>query len=445
MWHFVRISLLSVVLVFSHIRFVSSQTYWKIETDRGEEILLTLETDLAKKTFLAHTRKDALKELGGTVPYLAAKTAGYLKYPEIIHAEGSIRTVADTTFYTGNFIYFDKTNFFEAKTWGDFFKGTITDEKSRKNYFTGVKLINNSPLRDYKKITLSAFSLTEKYIYDRKLVQTSDWRNFKNKINEFLPKITDDYEMGATFYWYKRSLDDIPFEISKLSKLRPVVQKMTSPEKVKEKTAYLDINRLPDSSEAMTSLFKIIEQKGYTNLIVDAGGRRLIDLKSVIYLTNHLTGKPLVFGAFVTRKYTDSNPAITQEDFEKLDASLNDFETVKNGIRNENGVFIRTEPVQPVFKGKVYILVTARTQGISEALAIWGKVNKIAQIAGQKTSGYPMLFESVNINSMYYINLPVAWYYDSNGKNHNRISVEPDIKLPKGDNTAELTKVLRDL
>ena len=68
------------ILLLSFLVFqtflASSQTFWKIENEHGDEILLTVEVNKEKNTFEAYSRKDALKDLAGIFTYTLAKAAG---------------------------------------------------------------------------------------------------------------------------------------------------------------------------------------------------------------------------------------------------------------------------------------------------------------------------------------------------------------------------------
>jgi hypothetical protein len=91
--------LLDVILSFNCI----SQTFWRIEVEGGEELLLTMRNNKENQTFEAYTRRDALKELAGTFTYLLAKTAGKVKFPEIVHSFGRFFVISDTTYYSDSF------------------------------------------------------------------------------------------------------------------------------------------------------------------------------------------------------------------------------------------------------------------------------------------------------------------------------------------------------
>ena len=89
-----KLFLLSVAILLT--LSAHAQSYWQIQNESGEELLLTIQINPTNHTFVAHTRKDALKEMAGTFTYMLAKTAGKLKYPEIVHSEGTITSQSDT-------------------------------------------------------------------------------------------------------------------------------------------------------------------------------------------------------------------------------------------------------------------------------------------------------------------------------------------------------------
>ena len=76
-----------------------SQSYWKIRTEYGEDVLLTIEMHAADHTFKAFTRKDALKDIAGFFTYNLARAAGKLKYPEIVYIEGKTEMQKDKRYF----------------------------------------------------------------------------------------------------------------------------------------------------------------------------------------------------------------------------------------------------------------------------------------------------------------------------------------------------------
>ncbi len=386
-------------------------------------------------TFEASTREDALKELAGTFTYMLAKTAGKLKFPEIVHSDGNISILKETTFYSGTFYYLDKTFTFTAKTWHNSFLGTIVDNRNRQHPLQGERVLSDKPLKDYTAIINSAFSLTEKYYFNRKLQSTSDWQNFKNDVNKVKPNIADDYEMAATLYWYGKKLSMGQFEIRKIftREANPIRIKNSSPKELNPKTVLLDLGNLPEDAKGMEELFTILQKGNYSNLIIDAKGRRNVSLQQALLLTNHLVNHGMIWGSYITKLGTNANGKIL--DYTELEKSLKNFRSPSDDdeILKGNGVILNPEPSQPGFKGKVYILIDHRTSKVAEALAIWLKKEKMATLVGEESSGSPMLTHIIEIDPHYQITVQVAQFLDNDGKGYVNTKTPPDIVVNEGD------------
>lgn len=412
-----------------------SQTYWRLENENKEEILLTIKVNVKNMTFEAHTREDALKELAGTFTYMLAKTAGKLKFPEIVHSDGKILVIKDTTFYSGTFYYLDKTFTFTARTWQNSFSGTIVDDRNRQHPLKGEKVLSDKPLKDYSTMINGAFNLTEKYYFDRKLQSTSEWQSFKNDVNKVKPNIADDYELAATLYWYGKKLPMGQFEIRKIFTREPNPNRMKNsfPKELNPKTVLLDLGNLPEDVKGMAELFGNIQKGNYTNLIIDAKGRRNISLQQAFMLCDHLINHGTTWGSYITKLGTDANGKI--QNYAELEKSLKNLRSPSenNEILNGNGVVLKSEPALPGFKGKVYLLIDHRTSRIAEALAIWLKKEKIATLVGEESSGSPMLNHIIEIDPQYQIAVQVAQFLDNDGKGYLNTKTQPDMVVNEGD------------
>jgi len=418
--------LFSMLLAFNSY----SQTHWCVRNENGEELLLTIDINRDNLTFEAHTRKDALKEMAGTFTYMLAKTAGKLRYPEIVHSAGKISFSADTTFYNGTFDYLDKSFPLSAKTWQNHFTGLLTDNKNRTHPLLGEKVSSDKPLRDYPTIINTAFSITEKLNWDRSLAGSSEWLSFKSKVGDLKSKIADDYELGAVIFWLGKKLPITPYEIRKISKREndSKPKKIYSVREVKPGTAYLDLSDLPVEKEDMDQLFKDIQKKEYASLVLDARGRKNMHLVSAALLADHLTAKPADWGLYLTRKWIDGNSTIPMPPM-YAKSFKNGLMAPANGtsLSAENGYYLKPVPASVAFHGKIYLLMDQKTSRIAEALAIWLKSDKLATLAGQKSAGMPMLFENFTIDNEFRINIPTAQFYDKLGKSWLGTGVEPDL------------------
>ena len=437
---------IQIFILLGLISFNSfSQTYWKIENENGDEILLTLHLNDAKKTFEAYTRKDALKDLAGIFTYTLAKAAGKLKYPEIVFIEGKTQNKKDSLQLTGTFNYFEKQFLFSSSISGNHFIGKYIDTKNRPHQLTGIKVANDKPIRDYGAIVTSAFSITEKNLLNPAWLKSGEWQSFRKKVNELKPKIADDYELAAIFYWLGKDLPFSPYEIRRITSRNNSSDRKNEVNlrEVKGYSAVLDGNKLPAGQKEMDSIAVIIAKKGYTNIILDLRGRTNINPCTANVLVNYLSDKSFNAGIYLTRKWFESNISISKvQDYKITFKSFSDPGYQAGELYKEPGRLIDIIPWKKSFKGKVYVLTDSRTSKVAEALVSILKSEKIATIIGQKTAGTTMFAEHIRISNDYVIIIPVSDYYTSEGKNLNKTGIEPDIKVPGEDAMKYVMKIL---
>jgi hypothetical protein len=420
-----RILLLMLFVLQSFCTF--SQTWWKVENEYGDVILLTIEVNTGKNTFTAYTRKDALKDIAGSITFTLAKTAGKLKYPEIVFIEGTTRKKADSLLLAGTFTYFDKQFPFSGAIAGNSFSGVYSD-KNRQRKLTGVKMPNDNPLADYKMIINTALSTGEKYLADPTWVKSGDWQDFKNEIGELKPKIKDDYEMAAAITWLGKKLPFSPFEINKINPHSKTSEApKTAFREINTKTILFDVNNFPSTKHAFDSLIAIIVKKGYGNMILDLRGRTGINPAAANYFANFISKKTFTAGVFLTRKWFAGNPSVPEaKDFEKLFKSFGETGYKANSLYTEKGRIFKVVPAQNSFKGKVFVLTDSRTSKVSEVLVHILKTEKMAMVVGQKTSGSAFMVERISVNTDFELILPVAEFYSSDGKPFEKNGIEPD-------------------
>ncbi len=421
------------IFIFLSINCLS-QTYWRVENERGEELLLTININAGDNTFETYTRKDALKEMAGSFMYTLAKAAGKIKYPELMHGTGKISYLTDTTYYAGNIDYPDKLFSLKAKSTGNIFYGLLTDNRNKSSILTGEKISSDKPLRDYPALISNSFAMTEKYYWDANFLKSSDWQNFKSDVNNLKLKIADDYELAMTMMWLGKKISQFPHEIKKVNKkiIDPQLNKISSLRFIAEKKAILNLNNYPEGKVASIQLFKEIEDKKVETLIIEASGNKNLSLKSALLLAGHLNSQPYFWGCYLTRKWTETENSLPNPS--KYEGLLNnplDQSVSNNEIFNEKGFYLKTVPSLPLFKGKVYMVINKGSSNVAEALAIFLKNEKSAILAGQKSAGSPLLTNVFELDMKYRIYIPFAQFYDKNGKSYQGIGVEPDLLIEK--------------
>jgi len=429
-----KILVLNILVLLTFNSF--SQNYWKVENEYGDEILLTIQLNDAKKTFEAYTRKDALKDLAGIFTYTLAKAAGKLKYPEIVFIEGKTEFKNDSLQLSGTFNYIDKQFQFSAAISGNRFIGKYLDTKNRSHQLTGIKAPNDKPIKDYTSIINSSFLITEKNLFNKMFLQSSVWVGFKKKVNELKSTIADDYELMAIFYWLGKDLPFSPYEIRRTTSRNNSSERKNGVtlREVKGNMAVLDANKLSSNQNEIDSIAVIIAKSGYTNLVIDLRGRTNINPRTANVLIDYLSDKSFIAGVYITRKWFESNKSIPNvPDYNKMFKSFSEHSYQVGELYKESGRLFDIVPVKKPFKGKVYVLTDSKTSKVAEALVYIFKNEKIATIVGQKTAGVTMIAERIMINNEYEINLPVADFYTREGKSLSKEGIEPDIKVPGDD------------
>jgi hypothetical protein len=434
-----------ILILFALQSFYSfSQSYWKIRNEYGDEILLTIKVNPDKSTFEAYTRKDALKDIAGVFTYSLAKAAGKLKYSEIVFIEGKTGQKKDSLLLNGTFTYFDKQYPFTASISGNNFSGKYID-RNKPRLLTGLKLQNSKPINDYQVIINSAIALTEKNLLNPAWLKSSEWHDFKKKINELKPKIADDYELAASFVWLGKKLPFSSYEINKNSPRFKSSQKKNSVgiRELKANTALFDANTAPSNAREMDSIASIIAKKGYTNLILDLRGRNSLNPCTANELVNYLSVKSFIAGVYLTRKWLDNNTTIPKaHDYKKLFQSFSEAGCKVGGLYKEQGRYLNVVPKAKTYKGRIYILSDSKTSKGSEAIIYELKKEKIATVAGQKTAGSTILTERLLINNEYELILPVAEYYNCEGQCLNKSGIEPDLTVSGEDALGYVLKIL---
>lgn len=387
---------------------------------------------MRKKTFVAYSRKNALKDIAGKVTYYAARTAGILKYPEIIHIEGKITLKGDTTVYFGTLTRYNDLYQFTVKTCRDTFEGKIVDEKGRAKLLQGEKITSGKPLRNYPALIDKAFSMTEKYYFDKNLVNLSEWQDFKENVADIKSKIVDDYELNAVIYWYRKKLPLPKYEIQKKRKGKngQINKNSFDPKEIKPATILINLNNIPQKADDINHFFEDIQDKHCANLIIDMRGRKKVQMSQALFLAGHLANHSALWGIYLTQKGSNNfNPLPNPAEYEKVLADYWQFSGTNAKLYRNTGFYMRTKPDAPSFEGKIYVLTDQKTSGVAEALTIFLKKENIAITVGQKTSGSPMFTEAIPISNDYFVSIQVAQFYDKSGRNYINKGTEPDIEV----------------
>jgi hypothetical protein len=325
---------------------------------------------------------------------------------------------------------------------GRLMNGHITATLSNKNYVAKGSFIANKgalkqPLRNYPEIFQSVVSTTRNKIYDRKLLDTREWRKFEREMRRISKLSTDDATFVMAFFYYSGKY--LPF--THYSLLRPLKETDSAiagnddinvhfEEKNKD-VAYLQISSFMGSAAEMESAFTKITSGGYKTLIVDLRDNGGGSIEPGMTFIRHLVPDSLYGGIFLTQKYFATHTSLpsASQYYRYPCFSEANYDLLMKGISSQEGVRLMAYPMQPLFRGKLYILTNNNTASTCEPLVYGLQQKHLATIVGERTAGAMLCGETFEVNSGYSLFLPVATYYTSDGIKLDKRGVDPDIKV----------------
>jgi C-terminal processing protease CtpA/Prc len=191
----------------------------------------------------------------------------------------------------------------------------------------------------------------------------------------------------------------------------------------------LDIKSFGGLSDEIDSIFNIILNKNYKNLIIDLRNNSGGGLNSAISFGEYISNRELNAGFFVTNNwYRDSNNKNDTLNFSRIPVtSATSTSTFIEELKHTIGKQLVIAPGKKTFKGKVYILTSNKTASTCEPIIYALKKNKLATVVGERTAGAMLSASIFRVSDKYYIFLPIADYYTSDGQRLDQIGVEPNV------------------
>lgn len=448
--------LLTGILAASSGRFHRNETHplnddWLAETSAGRAVM-TLETD-SDGHFRAYTRRNADREILGFWTSTVARifTANFKRGSLLSIEEGRLEEDAEGFNVEGIF----------ASPLGRYrCKGTLSGDSLILSLYTGKGKIWNTvtatrgipqiPLSDYPAILNLALQATDDNIYNRAVLEATDFRKFNRRMQRIAFRAQDDVEMVFAFYYHSGKL---PFSHYALIKSHLDISQGIPPQDqpdyviFEEKTphiAYLRIKAFKGTAREIDSIFTIIKEKGYENLIIDLRSNSGGNIEPALMVARNIADTTYYGGIFLTQKWFDDHqvaPPIEEyvnfPHFSEANAGL-----LLDGIHEEEGICLKIEPEEETYGGKVFILTNRYTGSTCEPLVYGAKQYGLATIVGERTAGAMLNAEMFELTDGFQLFLPTAEYYASDGYRIDMKGVEPDIKVESGQ---ALTYVLKNL
>jgi Peptidase family S41 len=409
--------------------------------------VLEIETD--GNTYKAYSRKDADKLLLGNVKAPLIRKMSNFKNGSLIRVEkGEFIKVLDTIKLKGVLVSsMGNYNFI-----GYILKDSIDINLSKRNLVTYGRVVGNKkeikmPLKDYPSLFSSAMEITKEKIYKKSLLDESRWKKFVVEMNKILPDIQDDLEMVSAFYYFGEKLNTSHFAFLKSlesSTENIEKRKCTTLEEKTPSTAYLKITSFDGSSKEIDSVFSIIAQKNYKNLIVDLRNNQGGTVEAGMAFANNIFIEPTIGGVFLTQKWFNKKETVPSlEEYNQFDNfSQSNYEQIISGIHNKQGLVLKVIPNKYPFKGNLFVLINKSTASTCEPLIYELKKQKRAVLVGEKSAGAMLNGEKFKLYDNYFIYIPTADYYSSDGYRIEQNGVTPNIETKSEE---ALDKVLKEL
>ena len=197
-------------------------------------------------------------------------------------------------------------------------------------------------------------------------------------------------------------------------------------------TAILTVNSMSgaDTIEAINKAYGEIATRKADKLIIDLrrnGGGAF----AVVPLVGHLIDRPIDAGVFVVGSWYDSHrqppgPADFPAATPWRGYSVQGFQA---DVLTRPLTSYRIDPMQPVFKGPVFVLTSGRSISAAEIAADALKAIGRAKIVGEKTPGAVLSSKLFDIPGGFHLRVPIADYFSVRNGRLEGAGVTPDIPV----------------
>jgi hypothetical protein len=404
----------------------NGQTKWFIKDPDGFDFII--ETITEKNKINGYTRKNALTDYIGTFKLILAKVTGKIKYSEIIYFKGEF---VDATNFKGNGYRIAGEFTMQGKLYNDSIIITVIGKKTKKQTsYKGIRMDGDLIHFNYQRLASQIITVTEKNLYDPRLLRAKSWARFKSHLLTKSTSISDDLEFRLAFSSFSK---DLPFSHFRLLKNMDDsgLDSKIELRQLNPSTCLLDVDAFDGKKEKMEMILDQLRASNCDNLILDLRDNGGGDNETALPLANYLVSRETVGGIFPNRSWYSRNDHLP---------TINDlatFNLFKSGTLNEfyekaernNGVFIRCTPAENRFNGKLFVLINGNTGSTSEVLVQVLKENKLATIVGTKTAGALLSAKAFSLNETFKLFIPMNDYVSANGVRVDKVGIKPDVEV----------------
>jgi hypothetical protein len=397
------------------------------------------------ENFEAYTRKNADKDVVGwwTSKMGRIFTNSFKNGSLLRIVKGVCKTENDTLIVAGIFVSAMGNYYFNGYVVNDELFAKLTDgakevrgtiKGTRKN----IQLANiQKPLENYNELFEKAIKLTEEKIFNKDLMQTKQWKKFVKDMKNVSNKVQDDVEMVFAFFYFAGKL---PFSHYALMKLAPEnddnknnisKKKYVFLEEKSSNTVYMKITSFSGTASEIDSVFAIIKQKKYENLIVDLRNNGGGSIEAGMAFAKNLVKDTTFGGIFLTQKWFNKHkqPPTIKEYKNFSHFSEANYNLLMEGFDNVDGICLKIIPNVEIYNGTVFILTNKNTGSTCEPIVYALKQQKRATIIGEKTAGKMLSMKFFDLYKGFTMMIPNAGYYTSDGQKLDQVGVEANKKV----------------
>jgi carboxyl-terminal processing protease len=196
--------------------------------------------------------------------------------------------------------------------------------------------------------------------------------------------------------------------------------------------AILTVNTMSgaDTIEKIDAAYAEITARGAKKLIIDLR-RNDGGAFAVVPLVGHLISEPMDAGVFVSGMwYRAHDKAPGTADFPSATPWRGySVKTFQADVLTRPLTSYRIDPMQPLFKGPVFVLTSARSISAAEIAVDALKSTRRATIIGEKTPGALLSSKLFDVPGGFHLRVPIADYYSIRNGRIEGVGVTPDMPV----------------
>ncbi len=294
------------------------------------------------------------------------------------------------------------------------------------------------------------FTLLEENVANPQWLETESFIAFKKELYSEKVLKMNEQDFLDFFRSKRHSLDFSHFDLHSAALIKKIEAEtgdkpVMSWKPINKDIAYLNVRTFVTDGAPMQKIISEIGTDTYKHLIIDLRDNGGGSLDAPVLLGRFLTQQPIDAGVYLTRKWFDKyGRAANTEDISKM-PYLQDFTYQGIGkMYQEEEAFRMVLPPhnQPVFKGKVYVILNSNTGSACEPLVDLLQKKNIATLVGPPSAGQMLSGSWFKVDETYKVFIPISDYQTADGDRLDQKGVIPEHKVPS-ENT--LDYVLEEL